>query len=124
MEDAQAQGPNSSRCQTPLLHVSNCQSPIVSSIIAGPYVLEGTNHGRPIYRKQGVLGSANVLVYFWDERDGPAWAGWWFAPKIGWEDPGWAHHDDRVMQTPPLSGWRVPVDGPVDGTLRLSFVAR
>ena len=24
---------------------------------------------------------AKVLIYFWDERDGPKFNGWWFGPK-------------------------------------------
>mmetsp|Transcript_80530 Transcript_80530/g.193155 ORF Transcript_80530/g.193155 Transcript_80530/m.193155 type:complete len:839 (-) Transcript_80530:110-2626(-) len=53
------------------------------------------------------------MLYYWDERDGPNFAGWWFGPKVG-GDQVWAYHNSRAAQTPPLRGWKVPYDGPVD----------
>merc|ERR1712157_526390 len=55
----------------------------------------------------------DVLLYFWDERDGAAVSGWWFGPKVG-GDQVWAYQPDGSTQTPPMKGWKVPFDGPVD----------
>lgn len=56
----------------------------------------------------------DVLIYFWDDRDGPAFCGWWFGPKVG-GDQVWAYCPDKSM-TPPASQWKIPYDGPVDHT--------
>jgi len=104
-----------------VLHVSGGQSPAVSSIITGPYFICGINHGRPVYeRRRDAGGDDTVLLYFWDARDGLSWNGWWFAPRIDWNFPGWAYCDERSARSPPASGWRVPVEGPVDATLTIS----
>merc|ERR1719379_2426248 len=63
--------------------------------------------------------NVSVLIYFWDDRDGPSFGGWWFGPKIG-GDQVWAYHPDKTSQTPPKSGWKVPYDGPVDATMILT----
>merc|ERR1712187_4680 len=64
------------------------------------------------------VNGLDVMVYFWDERDGPNFCGWWFGPKIG-GDQVWAYHPDKT-QTPPRSGWKVPYDGAVDPTMILT----
>merc|ERR1740129_2314504 len=120
--ERRAGGPADASSSEASLYVSaDCQGAIVASVIVGPYEQHGTNHGRPMYRKLGAPGSANVLVFFWDERDGPSWAGWWFGPKLGWEDPGWARHEDGAALRPPAAGWKVPPDGPVSTTVRIFF---
>jgi len=101
------------------MHVSGCGNPTVSNIIKGAYTAQGTNHGKPVYKKEGPPGGVNVLVYFWDERDGPSFSGWWFGPKVG-GDQVWAYHGDGAAALPPASGWRVPWDGPVDQALQLT----
>merc|ERR1711862_814009 len=58
------------------------------------------------------------MIYFWDQRDGPSFSGWWFGPKIG-GDQVWAYHAAQAA-TPPKSGWKVPYDGPVDPTFIIS----
>ena len=35
-----------------------------------------------------------VLIYFWDDRDGPTFSGWWIGPKVG-GDQVWSHADNR-----------------------------
>jgi len=60
----------------------------------------------------------DVLVYYWDDRDGPNFCGWWFGPKVG-GDQVWAYNSERGM-APPTTGWRVPYDGPVDMTFVVS----
>ena len=73
------------------------------------------NHGRPVYKKNEVVANnptLDVLIYFWDERDGANFCGWWFGPKVG-GDQVWAYNSERSA-TPPATGWRVPYDGAVD----------
>ena len=60
----------------------------------------------------------DVLIYFWDERDGANFCGWWFGPKVG-GDQVWAYNSERSA-TPPSSGWRVPYDGSVDTSFAIS----
>merc|ERR1712087_1022409 len=79
----------------------------------------GENHGRRTYKRDGQVGGLDVMLYFWDQRDGPNFCGWWFGPKVG-GDQVWAYHNNKDAQTPPLSGWKVPYDGPVDPTLQLA----
>ena len=35
-----------------------------------------------------------MLIYYWDERDGPNFTGWWFGPKVG-GDQVWSHAENR-----------------------------
>ncbi|CAE7577070.1 unnamed protein product [Symbiodinium pilosum] len=58
------------------------------------------------------------MLYFWDDRDGSDFAGWWFGPKVG-GDQVWAYQPCED-QTPPESGWKVPYDGPVDKTFTVT----
>lgn len=121
-EGLQEVTPCSVGCPPQLLHLSGCQSPVVASIIMGCYSMQGINHERPVYRKHGISGTPDVVIFFWDERDGTRWCGWWLGPKIGWDHPGWARHQDRTARTPPMAGWQVPAYGPMDETMRLSYV--
>lgn len=61
----------------------------------------------------------DVLIYFWDDRDGPSFCGWWFGPKVG-GDQVWAYCPDQ-SQSPPAQHWRVPYDGPVDPTFTVAL---
>lgn len=76
------------------------------------------NHSKPVYKKDSKVNDLDVMLYYYDERDGPSFSGWWFGPKVG-GDQVWAYHPDKSSPTPPLSGWKVPYDGPVDTTLIL-----
>merc|ERR1740138_215821 len=99
--------------QLPNITVGGCQNATVANIITGTFQPDGSNHGKPVYKKDGTT-SVDVRIYFWDERDGPTFSGWWFGPKVG-GDQVWAYHPDKDM-VPPTSGWKVPYDGPVDNT--------
>eukprot|EP00928_Gymnodinium_smaydae_P001301 TRINITY_DN1048_c1_g2_i2.p1 TRINITY_DN1048_c1_g2~~TRINITY_DN1048_c1_g2_i2.p1 ORF type:complete len:249 (+),score=51.92 TRINITY_DN1048_c1_g2_i2:53-748(+) len=99
--------------------VSGCTHTMVGPIIRGSYTVAGENHQRRTYKRDAQVNGLDVMVYFWDERDGANFCGWWFGPKVG-GDQVWAYHPDKSAQTPPLAGWKVPYDGPVDGTLSLS----
>jgi len=103
----------------PMLNVAGCSNPTVCAIIKGVFAPAGQNHGKPVFKKQGGDPNVSVLIYFWDERDGPNFSGWWFGPKVG-GDQVWAYHGDRAAQSPPLAGWKVPWDGPEDPVLRLA----
>jgi len=81
------------------------------SALNGQYQKDGDNHGRPTYKKHGeVDGTTQCCIYFWDERDGDALAGWWFAPEVGGEQV-WAQCQSKT-QTPPGRGWKVPWTSP------------
>ena len=92
---------------------------MVANIIQGSYVMQGSNHGKPFYKKEGPQGSVSVLIYFWDDRDGASFSGWWFGPKVG-GDQVWAYNGSKSSAMPPLSGWKVPWDGPEDQSLRIT----
>eukprot|EP00435_Cladocopium_sp_Y103_P054561 s421_g17.t2 len=90
-------------------------------IVRGNFTANGQNHGRPTYRKDQQVNGLDVMLYYWDERDGPNFCGWWFGPKVG-GDQVWAYHNSRSAMTPPTRGWKVPYDGPVDDTFSIGPV--
>eukprot|EP00927_Polykrikos_kofoidii_P059628 TRINITY_DN54773_c0_g1_i1.p1 TRINITY_DN54773_c0_g1~~TRINITY_DN54773_c0_g1_i1.p1 ORF type:complete len:1286 (+),score=290.34 TRINITY_DN54773_c0_g1_i1:85-3942(+) len=111
--------------------VSGCQHATVAAIVHGGFTLVAENHGKPVYKKDtqvplppgsplasGQTGGLDVMLYFWDERDGQTYSGWWFGPKVG-GDQVWAYHPEKNSSGPPLIGWKVPYDGPVDSTFRI-----
>merc|ERR1712048_568564 len=95
--------------------VTGCMHATVGVIARGNYTIAAENHGRRAYKRDSQVNGLDVMIYFWDERDGPNFCGWWFGPKIG-GDQVWAYHPDKSAQTPPKNGWKVPYDGPVDPT--------
>lgn len=100
--------------------VSGCANATVSNIIKGSFSVSGVNHGKPTYKKDMSPPNVTVLIYFWDDRDGPTFSGWWIGPKVG-GDQVWSHADNRTSPTPPPAGWHVPWDGAVDPTLKLTY---
>ena len=106
----------------PTLHVSGCsRCEVVSNVIKGQYTATRWCHGKPVYKKDGIR-SVPVLIYFWDNRDGPKFRGWWFGPKEG-SQLVWAYNSSNCSQedlTVPTSGWKVPWDGEVDPTLEIT----
>lgn len=96
------------------LSVAGCNHPTVGSIIRGIFHTTGENHGKPTYQKDEKANGLDVMIYYWDERDGPSFCGWWFGPKVG-GDQVWAYHPSRAA-TPPTKGWKVPYDGPTDSS--------
>jgi len=109
------------------LRVTGCQNPTVGNIVRGDYMPYSENHGRTVYKRNGQaavstpMGGVNmldVLVYYWDERDGPSFCGWWFGPKVG-GDQVWAYCPETTA-TPPQTQWKVPYDGPEDPTFTVS----
>jgi len=100
------------------LSVQGCQNATVGNIVRGTYSQYSENHQQAVYRRSEQVNGLDVLVYYWDDRDGPNFCGWWFGPKVG-GDQVWAYNSERSM-TPPSTGWRVPYDGPVDGTFSVN----
>lgn len=99
--------------------VTGCTHATVGGIVRGTYQLSTENHGKKAYKKDQQVNGLDVMIYFWDDRDGPGFCGWWFGPKIG-GDQVWAYHTDRSATSPPSSGWKVPYDGPVDPSMNLA----
>eukprot|EP00927_Polykrikos_kofoidii_P062732 TRINITY_DN5753_c0_g1_i4.p1 TRINITY_DN5753_c0_g1~~TRINITY_DN5753_c0_g1_i4.p1 ORF type:complete len:1625 (-),score=489.66 TRINITY_DN5753_c0_g1_i4:385-5259(-) len=101
------------------LQVGGCRNKTISDIIAGTYFPLTKNHGKVVYKKEGKSRGLDVLIYFWDERDGPELGGWWFGPNVG-GDQVWAYHPDRTASMPPASEWNVPHDGPIDSSFAVT----
>jgi len=96
--------------------VTGCTHDMVGGIVRGNFAYHSENHGKPVYKKDSRANGLDVMLYFWDDRDGPNFCGWWFGPKVG-GDKVWAYHPDSKMKKPPSDGWKVPYDGSVDPTL-------
>lgn len=80
------------------------------------YAVVAQNHQRPVFKRtQQAPGNVDVFLYFWDERDGESFSGWWFGPKVG-GDQVWVYNPEKAM-VPPTAGWHVPYGGPQDPTL-------
>ena len=95
--------------------VTGCTHSTVGGIVRGNFTANGQNHGRPTYKKDTQVNGLDVQLYYWDDRDGPNFCGWWFGPKVG-GDQVWAYHPSSSAGTPPRTGWKVPYDGPPDPT--------
>jgi hypothetical protein len=92
--------------------------------LVGEYKEEGTNHGRRFYKKTGKIKGheeIDVYLYFWDERDGPSFSGWWFGNKVGGAQV-WSRNQQKG-QLPPTSGWTIPWDGEVKKELQVMNAA-
>eukprot|EP00405_Crypthecodinium_cohnii_P033763 CAMPEP_0206532428 /NCGR_PEP_ID=MMETSP0325_2-20121206/4372_1 /ASSEMBLY_ACC=CAM_ASM_000347 /TAXON_ID=2866 /ORGANISM="Crypthecodinium cohnii, Strain Seligo" /LENGTH=1013 /DNA_ID=CAMNT_0054028895 /DNA_START=93 /DNA_END=3130 /DNA_ORIENTATION=- len=102
----------------PELRVSGCTDASFRAVIEGNYASTGSNHNKPVWKKKGA-GDDEVIIYYWDGRDGEE-MGWWFGPSIG-NQLVWAFHKDTSGDLAPKSGWRVPYDGPLDKSLRVTY---
>lgn len=88
--------------------------PASALAILGEYIEEGSHHGRPTYQRRPTemqKSLSEVVLFYWDSRDGDELSGWWFGDKIGGGQV-WARNLS-MGATPPQRGWRCPVDGPV-----------
>jgi len=99
--------------------VSGCSNATISAIVKGNYTPYSANHGKVVYRKDEKSKGFEVLIYYWDDRDGPELCGWWFGPNVG-GDQVWAYHPSRTSISPPSSEWNVPHDGSIDPTFAVS----
>ncbi|CAK9099295.1 unnamed protein product [Durusdinium trenchii] len=99
--------------------VQGCAHPVVGAIVNGSFIRNGENHGKPVYKKtEQTKDGVDVLIYFWNDVQNPTFCGWWFGPEVGAEQV-WAFNSSRLT-TAPLSGWKVPYDGPVDPQFHIS----
>mmetsp|Transcript_28031 Transcript_28031/g.48855 ORF Transcript_28031/g.48855 Transcript_28031/m.48855 type:complete len:2072 (-) Transcript_28031:148-6363(-) len=81
--------------------------------LVGTYTEIGSNHGRKYYQKiEAIPGHQNVKVflYYWDNRDGADFSGWWFGDELGGSQV-WARCSTHGP-TPPRVGWKIPWDAP------------
>jgi hypothetical protein len=94
--------------------VTGCSDPQTASGVHGEYEICGANHDRPAFKSIDYGQGFESFIYFWDDRDGPAFTGWWIGPSLGGQD-AWVRHPGVPSERwPPRSGWLVPHDGPVD----------
>lgn len=93
---------------------------VVVRTLVGEYTESGTNHGRKVFKKvaDGRAEAVDVYMYYWDNRDGPSFEGWWFGNKLGGTQV-WSHNASNGL-TPPPSGWKIPWDGNVRPTLSVA----
>merc|ERR1712151_592133 len=100
------------------ISVVGCKHDTIGVTVRGAFNRLGENHGKPTYKKTAQANGEDVLIYFWDARDGEAFSGWWFGPKVG-GDQVWAYHANKTSMVPPPTGWRVPFNGDIDSSMQL-----
>jgi len=66
--------------------------------------------GRPVFRR--VDQREDMVMYFFDARDGHQWCGWWIGRSLT-ENEAFAHNSATGF-FPPRSGWQVPWEGAID----------
>jgi len=82
---------------------------VVVRTLVGEYVEKGANHGRKVYQKipdkekAGQTDFVDVLLYYWDSRDGPNFEGWWFGNRLGGTQV-WSHCKDSGLLPPGAVG--------------------
>eukprot|EP00929_Paragymnodinium_shiwhaense_P014394 TRINITY_DN1222_c0_g1_i1.p1 TRINITY_DN1222_c0_g1~~TRINITY_DN1222_c0_g1_i1.p1 ORF type:complete len:2051 (-),score=956.61 TRINITY_DN1222_c0_g1_i1:88-6240(-) len=93
------------------VHSQQPKKDVVVTTLCGDYAEQGENHGKKYYKKiQKIAGHENVSVflYYWDNRDGADFSGWWFGDQLGGAQV-WARASVHTP-TPPKAGWRIPWD--------------
>ncbi|CAK0909639.1 unnamed protein product, partial [Prorocentrum cordatum] len=106
------------------LRVRGCAHFETAQAVHGDYEVCGRNHGRPAFRIGDIdQGQGfDAFIYYWDDREGADFAGWWMGPRLGGEDV-WVHHPGwPADRWPPRSGWCAPHDGPVDAVMVVETV--
>lgn len=94
-----------------------------TSVTNGKWKYVKHNHDRPVYEKmnwQQTVG-VPVLIYYWDDRDGPSFSGWWIGYNmVGSEEIlGFNRSHDSM---PPREGWKVPWKSSPDRSIKLEPV--
>lgn len=79
------------------------------------------NHGKRTFLKEDADGSS-LWLYFWDNRDGPDFSGWWIGDKVGGATV--YARAKEFGAAPPVKGWRVPHDANVDDDLTMVMRGR
>merc|ERR1712176_17484 len=105
------------------VNVVGCKHASIGRIVNGSLHLVGENHGKPTFKKKEKVDGSDVMIYFWDARDGEDFSGWWFGPSVG-GDLVWAYHGNKASMVPPPAGWTVPFNGEVDNTMKVSQVPK
>ena len=96
--------------------VKGCAHPHLRSWVNGVYEERGENHGFPMYKS--IAEDKPSFIYYWDERNGPQFQGWWIGPEVGCAD--YFAYNATVVRFPPHVGWYV---GPViDETMEISVL--
>jgi len=103
----------------PKLVAEGGRDKVICDIITGAYHIHGENHGKKVWRRDAMAGENEVLIFYWDDRDGADLAGWWVAPTIGGEQV-WAFNATGAKEAmPPTASWHLPHDGPIDPSFHL-----
>jgi hypothetical protein len=67
--------------------------------------LAGRGRVRGAVRIAGKMSAFAPWLYYWDDRDGPNWQGWWLAPEVGCDTfMAFANSDSRSPEE--AIGWR------------------
>eukprot|EP00927_Polykrikos_kofoidii_P070878 TRINITY_DN67256_c0_g1_i1.p1 TRINITY_DN67256_c0_g1~~TRINITY_DN67256_c0_g1_i1.p1 ORF type:complete len:874 (-),score=115.09 TRINITY_DN67256_c0_g1_i1:225-2756(-) len=96
---------------------SDSDDPVIHTL-TGTFALSGFNHERKVYKKEPIedeAESSDVFIYFWEDKACPLLTGWWFGSAVG-GDGTWAFCAS-FADCPPVSGWKIPYDGPVRESL-------
>lgn len=107
--------------EPPVLLVSYGLDRSMMETVGGTFGVWGENHGQPVYRRTSPVNEMQVLLYYWDERDGPDQRGWWFGPAVGGEEV-WLHRrcgHTGPIAPPPQSGWEAALTGQVQASLHV-----
>lgn len=89
----------------------NGKDDLVVRTLIGTYVEKGESHGKKYYQKQEKAADfedLTVFLYFWDNRDGADFGGWWFGDQIGGTQVFARCNVSTPL--PPVKGWKVPWD--------------
>jgi len=102
------------------LRIECAHGSMVASIVSGSFAANGENHGKSAFKKDQQVSGLDVILYFWDDRDGADLCGWYVAPEIGGNQV-WAFIPSKEAN-PPQTGWQVPYGGPVDPSFKLTYL--
>jgi len=112
---------NASSLSAKALSASGCSTEAMRDKIEGTFSPAGFYLGRPVYHRQS---GGHVFIYYHHDGDDASLHGWWFGPdtmEFG-TSQNWAFNPEDSV-TPPLSGWHVPWNGPVDPAFKLTEAA-
>ena len=110
----------------PVLYVSGCSNiQNFSNMLKGQYTAKRWHHGKPVYEKEASFGCDRpVVLYFWDDQWGERYHGWWFSPRESSSEV-LAYNSSNLDPddlTVPKCGWKVPCNGVVDLSLRITRI--
>ena len=80
--------------------------------IDGEYEHQDCNHGKPMFKRivTDMGGNSQMVMYYWDDRDGHMYQGWWIGPSAG-DEWAWAFNGASAAHMPPAHGWIMPQTG-------------